>query len=173
MLKDQAMNFRSGCVVAALVALALTMPLSSEAAEPQFRARFSYDAIANCENPHIRNFPVHGEGTGVLSADRSATLEMGSNVERKVRYRATLGAAPTAAPAGSTAIRVVGRHTLRTTRDYPNNIVVLNIAVRGNSCTMTVENKLKPGKRIYTFYNGSDLSYCARPQIVRTECAAY
>jgi hypothetical protein len=173
MLKDQAMNFRSGCVIAALVALALTMPLSSEAAEPQFRARFSYDAIANCENPHIRNFPVHGEGTGVLSADRSATLEMGSNVERKVRYRATLGAAPTAAPAGSTAIRVVGRHTLRTTRDYPNNIVVLNIAVRGNSCTMTVENKLKPGKRIYTFYNGSDLSYCARPQIVRTECAAY
>ena len=167
------MNVRSGCVVAALVALALTMPLSSEAAEPQFRARFSYDAIANCENPHIRNFPVHGEGTGVLSADRSATLEMGSNVERKVRYRATLGAAPTAAPAGSTAIRVVGRHTLRTTRDYPNNIVVLNIAVRGNSCTMTVENKLKPGKRIYTFYNGSDLSYCARPQIVRTECAAY
>jgi hypothetical protein len=173
MLKDQAMNFRSGCVIAALVALALTMPLSSEAAEPQFRARFSYDAIANCENPHIRNFPVHGEGTGVLSADRSATLEMGSNVERKVRYRATLGAAPTAAPAGSTAIRVVGRHTLRTIRDYPNNIVVLNIAVRGNSCTMTVENKLKPGKRIYTFYNGSDLSYCARPQIVRTECAAY
>jgi hypothetical protein len=173
MLKDQAMNFRSGCVIAALVALALTMPLSSEAAEPQFRARFSYDAIANCENPHIRNFPVHGEGTGVLSADRSATLEMGSNVERKVRYRATLGAAPTAAPAGSTAIRVVGRHTLRTTRDYPNNIVVLNIAVRGNSCTMTVENKLKPGKRIYTFYNGSDLSYCARPQIVRTKCAAY
>jgi hypothetical protein len=167
------MKFRSGCVIAALVALALTMPLSSEAAEPQFRARFSYDAIANCENPHIRNFPVHGEGTGVLSADRSATLEMGSNVERKVRYRATLGAAPTAAPAGSTAIRVVGRHTLRTTRDYPNNIVVLNIAVRGNSCTMTVENKLKPGKRIYTFYNGSDLSYCARPQIVRTECAAY
>jgi hypothetical protein len=173
MLKDQAMNFRSGCVIAALVALALTMPLSSEAAEPQFRARFSYDAIANCENPHIRNFPVHGEGTGVLSADRSATLEMGSNVERKVRYRATLGAAPTAAPAGSTAIRVVGRHTLRTIRDYPNNIVVLNIAVRGNSCTMTVENKLKPGKRIYTFYNGSDLSYCARPQIVQTECAAY
>ena len=167
------MNFRSGCVVAALVALALTMPLSSEAAEPQFRARFSYDAIANCENPHIRNFPVHGEGTGVLSADRSATLEMGSNVERKVRYRATLGAAPTAAPAGSTAIRVVGRHTLRTTRDYPNNIVVLNIAVRGNSCTMTVENKLKPGKRIYTFYNGSDLSYCARPKIIQTECAAY
>ena len=167
------MKFRSGCVIAALVALALTMPLSSEAAEPQFRARFSYDAIANCENPHIRNFPVHGEGTGVLSADRSATLEMGSNVERKVRYRATLGAAPTAAPAGSTAIRVVGRHTLRTIRDYPNNIVVLNIAVRGNSCTMTVENKLKPGKRIYTFYNGSDLSYCARPQIVQTECAAY
>ena len=167
------MKFRSGCVIAALGALALTMPLSSEAAEPQFRARFSYDAIANCENPHIRNFPVHGEGTGVLSADRSATLEMGSNVERKVRYRATLGAAPTAAPAGSTAIRVVGRHTLRTIRDYPNNIVVLNIAVRGNSCTMTVENKLKPGKRIYTFYNGSDLSYCARPQIIQTECAAY
>ncbi len=167
------MKFRPSHVIAPLVASVLTMPLSSEAAEPQFRAKFSYDAIASCENPHIRNFPVHGEGTGVLSADRSATLEMGSNVERKVRYQATLGAAPTAAPAGSTAIRVVGRHTLRLIRDYPNNIVVLNIVARGNNCTMTVENKLKPGKRIFTFYNGSDLSYCARPKIVQTECAAY
>jgi hypothetical protein len=68
------MKFRSGYIIAALVASALTMPLSSEAAGPQFRAKFSYDAIASCENPHIRNFPVHGEGTGVLSADRSATL---------------------------------------------------------------------------------------------------
>jgi hypothetical protein len=144
------MKFRPGHVIAPLVAFALAMPLSSQAAEPQFRAKFSYDAIASCENPHIRNFPVHGEGTGVLSADRNATLEMGSNIERKVRYQATLGVAPTAAPAGSTAVRVVGR-TLRLVRDYPNNIVVLNIVVRGNSCVMTVENKLKSGKQIYTF----------------------
>jgi hypothetical protein len=144
------MKFRPGHVIAPLVAFALAMPLSSQAAEPQFRAKFSYDAIASCENPHIRNFPVHGEGTGVLSADRNATLEMGSNIERKVRYQATLGVAPTAAPAGSTAVRVVGR-TLRLVGDYPNNIVVLNIVVRGNSCVMTVENKLKSGKRIYTF----------------------
>ena len=165
------MKFSPRHVIAALVAIILMMPLSSGAAGSQLRVRFSYDAIANCENPHIRNFRIHGEGTGELSADRSASLEVESNVERKTRYKATLGGAPTTAPGGSVAVRVVGRHTLRAIRDYPNNIIVIDIVVRGNNCSMKIENRLKPGKREYTFHNGSDLSYCGRPQIVRTDCA--
>jgi hypothetical protein len=165
------MKFRPRHVIAALVASILMMPLSNEAAGSQLRVRFSYDAIANCENPHIRNFRIHGEGTGELSADRSASVEVESNVERKARYKGTLGGAPTAAPAGSVAVRVVGRHTLRVIRDYPNNIIVVAIVVRGNNCSMKIENRLKPGKREYTFHNGSDLSYCARPQIVHSDCA--
>jgi hypothetical protein len=49
----------------------------------------------------VQNFPIHGEGSGTLSTDRSAQLDMTSNVEGRVVYNATLGARPTEAPEGS------------------------------------------------------------------------
>jgi hypothetical protein len=168
------MKLRRICAIAALAtAITAAMPVSSEAAGSSIRARFSFDGLANCDNPPIRNFPIHGEGTGVLSVDRTATLDMNSTVEGRVRYNATLGGKPTEAPAGSASLRVVGRHTLRAVRDYPNNIIVINMTVRGNSCSMTIENRHKRGKRQYTFYNGSGISYCSKPHITRTECVGY
>ena len=167
------MPYRAIFFAAATVAVALTMPVSSEAAGTLLRAKFSFDGLANCDNPPVRNFPIHGEGTGELSVDRSATLDMDSNVEGKVRLNATLGAAPTEAPGGSASLHVLGRHTLRAVREYPNNVIIINMTVRGNTCSMTLENRLKPGKTQYTFYNGSGLTYCARPQITHTECTAY
>jgi hypothetical protein len=167
------MKFRTAYVISALATSILTMPTSSEAAGPSLRARFSFDGIANCENPHVRNFPIHGEGTGVLSVDRSATLDMNSTVEGRVQYQATLGGAPTAAPAGSASLRVIGRHTLRAIREYPNNVIIINMTVSGAACSMTIVNRLKPGKTQYTFYNGSGISYCARPQITHSECSGY
>jgi hypothetical protein len=62
---------------------------------------------------------------------------------------------------------------LRAVRDYPNNIIVINMTVRGSACSMTIENRLKPGKHQYTFYNGSGFSYCGRPQITHSECSGY
>jgi hypothetical protein len=167
------MKFRNTYIVAALVTSVLAVPVSVDAAGSQVRARFSFDGLANCENPPIRNFPIHGEGTGVLSVDRSATMDVSSNVEGRVQYQATLGGAPKAAPAGSASLHVVGRHTLRAVRDYPNNVIIINMTIRGSACSMTLENKLKPGKRVYTFYNGSGISYCSRPQITHTECVGY
>ena len=167
------MKFRNTYIVVALAASVLTLPVSTDAAGPQVRARFSFDGLANCENPPVRNFPIHGEGTGVLSVDRSATMDVSSNVGGREQYQARLGGAPTAAPAGSASLHVVGRHTLRAVRDYPNNVIVINMTIRGNACSMTLENKLKPGKRVYTFYNGAGISYCSRPQITRTECVSY
>ena len=167
------MKYKAIFFAAATVAVALTMPVSSEAASTLLRAKFSFDGLANCDNPPVQNFPIHGEGTGELAVDRTATLDMDSNVEGKVRLNATLGGAPTEAPGGSASLHVVGRHTLRAVRDYPNNVIVINMTVRGNTCSMTLENRLKPGKTRYTFYNGSGLTYCARPQITHTECTAY
>jgi hypothetical protein len=172
-LGAQPMNFRSAYAIAAVTFSILSIPASSEAAGPQIRGRFSFDGLANCDNPPIRNFPIHGEGTGVLSVDRSATLDMNSTVEGRVRYNATLGGKPTEAPAGSASLHVVGRHTLRAIRDYPNNVIIINMTIRGTACTMTIENRLKPGKRQYTFFNGSGISYCAKPQITRSECVGY
>jgi len=99
---------------------------------------------------------------------------MTSNTGGQSRLRATLGGKPTEAPGGSTSLNVVGTHTLRAVRDYPNNIAVVTMTIRGSSCRMTLDNRLKPGKRVYTFVSSSgSVSYCSRPQITRTECVTY
>jgi hypothetical protein len=167
------MKNRTAYLIAALAASTLMIPISSEAAGTSLRAKFSFDGLATCQQPAITNFPIHGEGTGELSTDRTAKLDMNSNVEGQVRLNAKLGGKPMEAPGGSASLRVSGRHTLRAVRDYPNNTIIINMTVVGNSCAMTLENRLKPGKRQYTFYNGSGLSYCSKPQITRTSCESY
>jgi hypothetical protein len=161
--------FFSAVVVAAILA----MPVSGEAAGQQVQAKFSFDGLATCQQPAVTNFPIHGEGTGVLSTDRTATLDMNSTVEGRVQYQAKLGGAPMEAPLGSASLRVIGRNTLRAVRDYPNNYIAISMTVRGGACAITIENRLKPGKRQYTFYNGSGLSYCSKPIITRASCEAY
>jgi hypothetical protein len=69
---------------------------------------------------------------------------------------------------------VLGKHTLRAVRDYPNNITVVTLTLTGQECRLTIVDRLKPGKRIYNFYGGSgSVSYCSRPQITHTECSGY
>jgi hypothetical protein len=169
------MNIKSFRMIAAAAASAMSLlPASSDAAGSAIRGRFSYDGIANCQQPPITNFPIHAEGTAALSTDRKASLNMTSNTGGSSRLKATLGGGPTAAPGGSTTLNVVGTHTLRAVRDYPNNIAIITMTIRGSSCRMTIDNRLKPGKRVYTFVSGSgSISYCSRPQITRTECVSY
>lgn len=169
------MGRRKTHTIAAAAAAAISLlPISSEAAGSAVRGRFSYDGIANCQQPAISNFPIHAEGTAVLSTDRTAKLDMTSNTGGQSRLNATLGGKPTAAPGGSTSLNVVGTHTLRAVRDYPNNIAVVTMTIRGSSCRMPLDNRLKPGKRVYTFVSSSgSVSYCARPRITRTECVTY
>lgn len=160
-------------LVAAIATAIIPMTNACDAAAPVIRGRFTYDGIANCQQPAVQNFPIHGSGTAVLSSDRTATLDVSSSVSGRTHLDAVLGR-KTEAPGGSTTLNVVGRHTLRAVRDYPNNITVVTMSIRGNDCRMTIEDRLKPGKRVYTFYGGSgSVSFCARPQITHTECAAY
>jgi hypothetical protein len=160
----------------ALAALAISIPMipaSAEAAGTAIRGKFSFDGIANCENPPVRNFPVHAEGTAELSTDRNARLDMNSNTEGSVQLNARLGDKPTEAPGGSASLHVAGKHTLRAIRDYPNNYIVVNLTVIGKSCSMKIENRLKPGKRQYTFHTAVGIAYCSKPQIIRAECTPY
>ncbi len=98
---------------------------------------------------------------------------MTSTVEGRVQYQAKLGGKPTEAPAGSASLHVVGRHTLRAVRDYPNNQVIITMTINGSACSMKIDQRLKPGKKQYTFYNGSGVSYCSRPTFTRMECSGY
>jgi len=168
------MDVRVICSSVAVVAAIAAIPAPGEAAGSTVRGRFSYDGIATCQQPPIRNFPIHAEGTAVLSTDRNARIDMTSNTGGSTRLKATLGGKPIAAPGGSTSLNVVGSHTLRAVRDYPNNVAIVTMTIRGSSCTMTIDNRLKPGKKVYTFVSGSgSVSYCSRPQITRTECVSF
>jgi len=149
----------------------VTTPVSSEAAESVIRGKFVLDAIANCENPPVQNFPVHSEGTASLSTDRSARLDLVSNVSGAVQYNAKLGGKPTEAPQGSASLHVVGGHTLQAIRGYPNNIQVVNMTIVGHSCSLKIEDRLKPGKHQYTFHTAVGLAYCSKPQMVKAECS--
>jgi hypothetical protein len=165
------MNLRFTCTLSALAVSLLAMPVSSDAAG--LRGRFSVDGIANCDNPPIRNFPLHAEGTAQLSTNRDASLEMDSNVEGRINLNAKLGGRPQEAPGGSASLHVAGRHTLKAVRDYPNNQMIVLLTIIGNSCTMKVDNRLKPGKRQYTFMSTMGLAYCSKPTVTRAECQPF
>ena len=160
-------------VYATLAVLVMMLPVAGRSADNAIRGKFVLDAIANCENPPVQNFPVHSEGTASLSTDRNARLDLVSNVEGGVQYNAKLGGKPTEAPEGSASLHVVGRHTLQAIRDYPNNIQVVNMTIIGHSCSLKIENRLKPGKRQYTFHTAIGLAYCSKPQVVKAECTVY
>jgi hypothetical protein len=149
---------------------AVILPVSADAAG-SLRGKFIADGVATCENPPVQNFPIHAEGTAELSTDRSATLDMESNVEGRVQYNGKLGGRPIDVPDGSASLHVANRHTLRAVRDYPNNVLVVNLTIIGHSCSLKVENRLKPGKHQYTFHTAGGLAYCSKPQVTRAECS--
>jgi len=166
------MRFRFLVLITTSVFATFATTVAGETASPTIRGRFSYDGIATCQQPAVRNFPIHAEGTASLSTDKSARLDMSSNTGGATNLKASLGT-KTEAPGGSTTLNVVGRHTLRAVRDYPNNIAIVTMTIIGNACKMTLENRLKPGKHVYTFYSGSSVSNCSQVKITRTECTPY
>jgi hypothetical protein len=111
--------------LAALTILITTLPVSGNAAGTVVRARFSFDALATCTQPAVQNYPVHAEGHGTLSTDRTATLDMSSNIQGKETYTAKLGGGPpkrSAAQrpyASSTSTRFVQCGSIRTTSSSP------------------------------------------------------
>jgi hypothetical protein len=156
----------------ALFAISIVMtPVSGMAGESVLRGKFIADGIANCQNPSVQNFPIHAEGTASLSTNREASLEMTSNVEGDVQYKGKLGGKPIDVPNGTAALRVAGRHTLRAIRDFPNNVLIVDLTIIGHSCSVKVVSRLKPGKHQYTFNTAVGLAYCSQPRVVKAECS--
>jgi hypothetical protein len=138
----------------------------------QAQARFSFDGIATCTQPAMQNYPLHGEGTGKLSTDGTAALDVDSNVEGRQKYDGKLGGR-IETPGGSATLNVRSRHSLRVVRDYPNNTLVIDLNVVGKACTVRVESRLKPGRKQYTFATQYGLAYCNRPVITKTTCEPF
>jgi hypothetical protein len=160
-------NRASGAMIVALVVL----PTSCFAAGSVMRAKFVYDGVADCQMPPIANLPIHAEGTGTLSVDRHASLDVDSTVAGAEHYETRLGGKATEVEAGSASLRVLGKHHIQAVRSYPNNILIADINVVGRNCSLTVDNRLKPGKQQYTFTTRfGGLAYCGRPRLISSSC---
>ena len=158
-------------LVFSVAIFAMSMMLLSKEGLAQVQAKFSLDAFVNCTNPSVRDYPVHYEGTGALSTDKGASLQLQSNVAAEENYNVKLGGRPSVVQDGSASLRVLSRKSLRAVREYPNNVMVVDITVQGPSCSIKVEHRLKPGKRQYTFITVLGLAYCDKPRITKATCA--
>lgn len=156
-------------LIAGVVAIAGVCGLP-HASMAQVSAKFTFEGIANCHNPNLTNYPIRGEGTGKLSTDRSAELKMLSNVEGYSDYRVKLGDKPAEVENGTAQLRVSSTRSLRATREYPNNYIIVDLKVSGSKCSISISQRLKPGKREYTFQTPFGIAYCSRPTFTKTSC---
>jgi hypothetical protein len=153
----------------------IVFPASCLAGGAVLHAKFSWEGLADCETPSVRDLPIRVEGVGTLSVDRHASLDVtGSALGIALKtehYEGTLGSRPIAAEYGTASLHVMGRRHLQAIRSYPNNSIIADLYVTGNQCVLKISHRLKPGKRQYTFsapFGG--IAYCARPRTVRTSC---
>lgn len=164
-----------GSVAAAI----LTVVFVSEApaAAPGIRFRVDFDLMVNCDQPiQVRNFIVRGSGTGVLNLDKSTTADIRLNAglfPKTIHFEGGLGRGSTVAPGGTSRVSVVGRNRLRIIWDLPNNQLIGDITIVGQSCSASLDSKLKRGRTQYTVFDGSQFYYCERPALIRSACAVY
>ncbi len=159
---------RIWCIGATLAAVVVgALPGTSWA---QAAAKFKFEGVANCHQPKLNNYIIRGEGTGKLSTDRTAELKMLSNVEGISDYRVKLGDRPTEVSNGTAQLRVSSARSLRATREYPNNFVIVDLKITRSKCIVSISQRLKPGKRDYTFQTPFGIAYCDKPVFTKISC---
>jgi hypothetical protein len=160
--------------------MALALSLSGAAVAQTQSGDATLKAVFNlqfdCERPFfVRNHPIRAVFTGVLHPDKTASADLaitGVILTNRVHFDARLGDASQAAPGGTSSLRVVGRNQIRAVWDLPNNQLVLNLVGKGRSCSANLAFRLKPGKKEYTMFNGSQMHYCSAQRLLSTSCEA-
>jgi hypothetical protein len=153
----------------------LTFAGEAMAQAPAVHFQVGFTANVDCDRPiQVRNFALNGQGTGVLNADKSASADLTVTaflIGVRIHFDARLGQASQPAPGGASQVRVAGKNRLRLTWFLPNNQLIADISVKGQSCSATVDTKLKPGMREYTLFDGTNYHYCGRPRVTGTSCS--
>ena len=133
--------------VAVLIALALSLGVSSAVADTTITVTFSY-RILKVDEPQEW---LRGGFSGSL------TLTEGGRTESRLRdgkglqtNKSRLGA--TGSDKGS-VYRVIDSNAIQATRQFKTHAVVVTARVSGNSCTATVSYTLKPGHDAYVMYS--------------------
>lgn len=67
---------------------------------------------------------------------------------------------------------MVARNQVRAVWDLPNNQLVLNVMAHGRACSANLSFRLKPGKKEYSMFDGSQMYYCSAQRLLQTSCEA-
>ena len=139
----------------------------------QVNLQYEFAGAVDCDQPRrVSNFPITGRGSGVLFADRRASLDLtitGSSSNR-IRFDATLGGQPIGAPGGTAQLRVASGNRLRMTWTLPNNEFIVEVAAAKSTCTLKIETRLRGGARQYSLFDGGQFYFCSKPRITQTSC---
>jgi len=151
-----------------------TMLLSSAASAQTVNFHFHFAGTMSCQSPvPVANAPVSGDGNGTLNPDGSVTAVITQSLlvfSTSLNFDSKLGSGLTPVPGGTGQVRVTGRSGLRFVWNLPNNSLIVNIAVRGQSCSATFATPLKPGMTQVSMFDGSMYHYCSPPVMTTSSC---
>jgi hypothetical protein len=154
--------------------LAFGLMFSTGASAQALKFHFHFDGNMTCMSPvPVSDAPISGDGNGTLNPDGSvqAVITQGLLIfKTSLNFDSKLGPGLTPVPGGTGQMRVTGRSGLRFVWNLPNNSIIVNVNVRGQSCTATFQSPLLPGKTNYTFFDGSIYHTCGKPTMTSSSC---
>lgn len=158
----------------AATVLTFGLLFSTGAMAQALKFHFNFTGNMSCMQPvPMSNAPISGEGTGTLNPDGSvqAVVTQGLLIfKTSLNFDSRLGSGLTPVPGGTGQVRVSGRQSLRFIWNLPNNSIIVNVNVRGQTCSATFQTNLLPGKTNYTFFDGSMYHTCGRPNMTSSTC---
>jgi hypothetical protein len=137
---------------------------------------FSINYLFNSLRPDPRdNIPVTHtysitlSGAGRVDEKRQAQSGAASYASQLTRV---LGESSSEGKTGG-AWRVAGPNKLVRQRNLPQSAETLTVSVKGQSCDVTVDNRLKPGfsEFEYSSIRTGEWQYFSRPQVTSASCA--
>jgi hypothetical protein len=148
--------------------------VASAASAEGLNFHFHFGGTMSCQSPlPVANAPVSGDGNGTLNPDGSVNAVITQSLlmfSTSLNFDSKLGSGLTPVPGGTGQVRVTGRQGLRFVWNLPNNSLIVNISVHGNSCSATFATPLKPGKTQVSMFDGSMYHYCSPPVMTTSTC---
>jgi len=158
----------------AMAGAGFALPLATPAAA-QVRAEFAisllYSEISprNLPNtPATQRYTVRLSGANQVSEERNVKAGRFSHDQQQLRVLGQTGNDGGA----KGAWRVAGPNRLQRTRDLPQSIEIITLQVQGQSCTVSLETRLKPGFQDYKYIALSTKKYhtYSKPVVTGTTC---
>jgi hypothetical protein len=135
--------------------------------------QIGFTGKVDCQSPiALSNVPISADGTGQINPDGTGHADLTQTafvLSTRIHFEGRLGRA-TESPGGTTTARVTGKNSLRLMWNLPNNQFVVNIVVRGQTCSASFSSNLKPGKSQHTLFDGNIYHYCGKPRVESSSC---